>query len=56
MVGINSDLVYLGQRGMPLYMLDLSMLLGKLLALDLPLEHEGRIHQARLSITSRRLS
>lgn len=31
---------------MPLYMLHRSMLLGKLLALDLPLEHEGHIHQA----------
>ena len=31
---------------MPIDMLDKSMLLGKLLALDLPLEHEGRIHQA----------
>ena len=31
---------------MPLYMLNRSMLLGKLLDLDLPLEHEGRLHQA----------
>jgi len=31
---------------MPLYMRHRSMLLGKLLALDPPLEHEGRIHQA----------
>ncbi|KAK8583853.1 hypothetical protein V6N12_068110 [Hibiscus sabdariffa] len=31
---------------MPLYMLHRSMLLAKLLALDLPLEHEGRIHKA----------
>lgn len=46
MVGINIYPVYLGQRAMPLYMLHRSMLLGKLLALDLPLEHEGRIHQA----------
>ena len=31
---------------MSLYMLHRSMLLAKLLALDLPLEHEGRIHKA----------
>ena len=31
---------------MPLYLLHRSMLLALLLALDLPLEHEGRIHKA----------
>ncbi|TYG86066.1 hypothetical protein ES288_A13G105700v1 [Gossypium darwinii] len=35
---------------MPLYMLHQSMLLAKLLALDLPLEHEGHIQFIRLSI------
>lgn len=46
MVGINRSLFHLGERGMSLYMLHRSMLLAKLLALDLPLEHEGRIHKA----------
>lgn len=49
MVGFNRSLFHLGQRGMPLYMLHRSMLLGKRLPLDPPLEHEGRIHK-RLSI------
>jgi len=50
MVGFNRYLFHLGQRGMPLYMLHRSMLLGKRLPLDPPLEHEGRIHKKRLSI------
>ncbi|RDY14270.1 hypothetical protein CR513_00684, partial [Mucuna pruriens] len=49
MVGFNRNLFHRGQRGMPLYMLHRSMLLGKRLPLDPPLEHEGRIHK-RLSI------
>lgn len=47
MVGFNRSLFHLGQRAMPLYMLHRSMLLGKRLPLDPPLEHEGRIKKKK---------